>query len=235
MKQIADGLHTFTGLIVGRVYATEDADGELTVIDASIGSAAAKIDKQLREAGRLPSHVKRIVITHAHPDHIGGLPALQALTGAQVICSAIERDYVEGHAAPPIADRASLGFFDRLMWQAPKPPRGTPVSRVVNDGDVLDDVFGGLQVVHTPGHTPGHISLWQPAQRILITGDVVMHFPWGVRLPFAAFTTNMDEDRRSITRIAELNAELVCFGHGAPIQPAADRLRAMAAKEGLPA
>ncbi len=103
MKKIIPGVSTFTGLIVGRVYLIEDADG-LTVIDTGLDLAANQIVRQLQAIGRTAADVKRIVITHAHPDHIGGLPRLKALTGAQVIASSIECPVIEGKI--PIPRRA---------------------------------------------------------------------------------------------------------------------------------
>jgi glyoxylase-like metal-dependent hydrolase (beta-lactamase superfamily II) len=89
MKRVAEGLYCFTGLLVGRVYLIKDSDG-LTVIDAGIPNAADKIVSQIRAAGYQPEDVRRILITHAHGDHIGGLPRLKALTGAQVIAYEVE-------------------------------------------------------------------------------------------------------------------------------------------------
>lgn len=97
MKQILPKLHHFTGLLVGRVYCIEDADG-LTLVDAGLGLAAARVLEQLRVWGKNPGDVKRILVTHAHSDHVGGLPALHRATGAQVICSAIEKPQTEGTA-----------------------------------------------------------------------------------------------------------------------------------------
>jgi glyoxylase-like metal-dependent hydrolase (beta-lactamase superfamily II) len=234
VKAIVEGLYGFSGLGFGRVYAVDDADGGLMLIDTGTAPAAAKIEKQLRDAGRDPADVKRILLTHAHPDHVGGLPALKALTGAQVICSAVERDYVEGRLAPQVADRAQLNWIGRRMWQEPNPLPGTPVDRVLQDGDRLDKVFGGVQVIATPGHTPGHVSFWQPARRILITGDAVGHMPWGLSLPIAAFTPDMDLARRSVSRLSRLDPEVMCMGHGNPIRKdATARLRAFAGKKGL--
>ncbi len=109
---------------------------------------------------------------------------------------------------------------------------GTPVDREVGDGDIIPEVFGGMQVVFTPGHSTGHISLWQPEKKILIAGDVLMHLPvFGLRLPFAAFTVDMGEDRRSVQRISALEPNVICFGHGKPIlKNAAEKLHAFAKK-----
>jgi glyoxylase-like metal-dependent hydrolase (beta-lactamase superfamily II) len=224
MRDIAPGLRSFTGLIMGRVYLIEDADG-LTLIDAGLGLAAERIIVQLRQAGRRPDEVKRILITHAHPDHVGGLRRLKALTGASVIASALETPVIEGRQ--PIARRpGKLRLPDTIF----KP---TPVDRVVADGDVID-ALGGLRVVLTPGHAPGHIAFWQPERKILFCGDVLFNRP-SLRLPFALLTVDMAENIRSIKKIAGLDAERVCFGHGPPlVQNAARRLRDFSAQIGSP-
>src|SRR5918998_2718735 len=100
MKAVLSGVYTFTGLVTGRVYAIEDVDG-LTLVDAGLSFAPGRIVGQLGAAGYAPGDVRRILVTHAHPDHVGGLPQLKALTGAEVIASAAERAVIEGRA--PIA------------------------------------------------------------------------------------------------------------------------------------
>src|SRR5205823_91211 len=102
---------------------------------------------------------------------------------------------------------------------------GTTVDRVVEDGETLAEVMGGLGVIATPGHTPGYISFWQPDRRILFCGDVIAA-GLGIRLPSPTWTVDMDENRRSIKRLAGLDAAIVCFGHGHPLaQDAAQRVR----------
>lgn len=216
MKQILPGFYTFTGLLVGRVYMSDDPDG-ITIIDTGLDLAADRIVNQLGEAGRKPSDVKRILITHAHPDHIGGLPKLKAATGAEVICSAGERPVIEGKIPIPLPPRERVPGIWRLMPMSPRMLPTVPVDRELMEGDVLSDVMGGLHVVATPGHAPGHLAFWQPEHKLLITGDVLMRMFGRLRLPFAAFTFDMDEDKRSIKKLAAFDAEIVCFGHGEPI------------------
>jgi glyoxylase-like metal-dependent hydrolase (beta-lactamase superfamily II) len=235
VQKIADNLFCFSNLLAGRVYCIIDSDG-LTLIDTGLTLAVGMILSQLKRAGYTPTDVKRILITHGHLDHIGGLPALKATTGAQVVTSEDERPYVEGKFPAPLPARENLPPLAQMMHPGKKGPElGTPVDRTVVDGEVLDEVFSGLQVVATPGHSPGHVSYWQPERRILFTGDVVMRLP-GLRLPYAAFTPDMAQSKRSLQRVAALNAQIICFGHGVPMtQDAATRLRAFAARHVPPA
>ncbi|MBA3531851.1 MAG: MBL fold metallo-hydrolase [Ardenticatenales bacterium] len=231
MKQIAPGLHTFTGLMAGRVYLIEDADG-LTIIDTSIAMAPERIVRQLEQAGHTAKAVKRILITHGHPDHIGGLPKLQAMTGAEVITSETEKPVVEGREVVARAPKESLSALSRLMLPKEQRFPGTPVHRTVQGGEVLAEVMGGLQVVATPGHSPGHIAFWQPERRILFCGDVVMGM-MGLTLPFAAFTVDMAENKRSVARLTALAPAILCLGHGEPVtEGTSQRLHTFAQKVG---
>lgn len=207
----------FGGLPPGRVYLITEGDG-LTLIDTSLSFAAGPILRQIRKLGYAPEAVRRILITHAHPDHIGALPALVHATGAEVWASRLERPVIEGAIPmmrPPAQDLRGLA---RLMaGGSPSLFPHVPVARMLRDGEVLDEVFGGLQVIATPGHAPGHLSFWHPERRALIVGDVMVHLPTRLMLPPAAFTYDMAENIRSIGRVARLEPHIACFGHGEPL------------------
>lgn len=217
MKQITPQLFSFTGLLVGQVYLIQDADG-LTLVDTGMSSAAPKILKQLRQAGYQPSDVKRIVITHAHPDHVGGLPALKQVTGAEVIASGVERPVIEGRQPIPRVERDKATGIARWGLRPPNTTlRPTPVDREANDSDTLPEVMGGMRVVGLPGHAPGQIGLWHEGQGLLICGDAIMRFMGNLRVPLSFLTYDMVEARHSIRRIADMDPALLCFGHGDPL------------------
>ena len=91
----------------------------------------------------------------------------------------------------------------------------TAVDMLVNDGDELP-ILGGIRILHTPGHTPGSISLWIPKERVVIVGDVLANrFKLG--LPSRAFTVDIAQEINSIRRVANLDVDIICFGHGAPL------------------
>jgi glyoxylase-like metal-dependent hydrolase (beta-lactamase superfamily II) len=186
MKQITDGVYQFQGMTAGGVYLITEGDG-LTLVDTGMPNAPKKIIRQMKWAGFAPTDIKRILITHSHMDHIGGLPRLKTVSGAEVIASPAEKPDIE---------------------------RVTAVDRVVNDGDILDEVMGGLQVIATPGHSAGHTVYWQPERRVLFIGDALMNWFGRLSLPFEKPTLDMEQAREAARRIAELEPSIVCFGHG---------------------
>ena len=112
-----------------------------------------------------------------------------------------------------------------------KPPSPSRVDRELQDGDELE--VGGVKVVHTPGHTPGHIALHMPSKRALVVGDVIFNLPvLGLRPPAAMVSVDMAQAKESIRKLASLEPDIVCFGHGrALVGDASERLRRFA--EGL--
>jgi glyoxylase-like metal-dependent hydrolase (beta-lactamase superfamily II) len=232
MRRIVPNLYMLSDQLIGRVYLISEGDG-LTLVDTSIAPAAGAILRQIRALDFEPTAVKRILITHAHPDHIGALPALVAATGAEVWASRLERPVIEGTIPVPMPPRAALRGLSRLMPQRPTFFPSVRVARELADGEMLPEVLGGLQVVATPGHAPGHISFWEPEQQLLILGDVLVRFPTGLRLPFAAFTVDMAMNIRSLGRVAALEPKIVCFGHGNPLLvDTADEIRHVARRYG---
>ncbi len=194
-------------------YAIVDADGQVTVVDAGLKGTPRKIAAALRSIGSAPSQVIRIVMTHAHPDHAGGLSRLQGETGAAVAAHADDAGPLRNGRTPP-RDQATFG--GRLMELLPGggfAPAG--VAEELVHGQVLD-VGGGLEVIHTPGHSPGHVALLHLASRTLITGDSIFNVR-GLRWSPAALCTNFRLTKETATRLAEFEYSTAAFTHGPEI------------------
>lgn len=214
MRPVIDGVFEFTGLLMGRAYAIPAADG-LTLIDTGLSRMSGRILSQLRAAGYAPTDVKRILLTHTHFDHAGGLHAIQQASGAQVFVSALEADTVRGTAELP---RPAKTILPQQFIPA------TPIHRELHDGDYIPDILGGLMAIATPGHTFGHLSFWSPTRKILFTGDVILH-TLGIALPLPVTSVDMAINAVSVKKIAALEPEALLFGHGPAITTnAAQRL-----------
>jgi glyoxylase-like metal-dependent hydrolase (beta-lactamase superfamily II) len=208
MKEILPNIFTFKGLMLGRVYAIKDHDG-LTLIDTGMPGVEKKVIQQLEQGGYTPSDVKRIFITHAHFDHLGSLPQLQAITGAEVYVHPIDKPVVEGKE---FVVRRPKG----LRFPETKVPP-TPVHHTYENGDIMP-VLGGLHVIHTPGHSPGHVVFWQPERKILFTADLIFRMFNYMTLPWGIFTVDDDSNKQQIKRVLSMiEPDALLFGHGDPI------------------
>jgi len=182
-------------------FAVADPDGAITLVDAGLPLAPARsrLLAGLRTIGAGPEDVRRVVITHAHPDHTGGLAALLRLTGGAVVL-VHEREAVylrEGRS--PRTRRGRTRSFAKVA-----------VSGEFQDGSLLP---GGLLVVHTPGHSPGHVALLHQASGVLITGDAVVNL-CGVRYPPGFLCTDPERSRSTASRLGDLDFEVAAFAHG---------------------
>ncbi|MCC7449336.1 MAG: MBL fold metallo-hydrolase [Anaerolineae bacterium] len=231
MQKITDGIYWLPGLRAGRAYVIEGRDG-LTLVDTSLPNAHPMIERQLSGHGHTLRDIKRILITHAHVDHIGSLAELQRLTGAQVYAQYREAQVIRGEQPIARPHREDLGGINRLIAGVMPPPKFelAQVNCELKDGDRLDEVMPGLTVIDLSGHSPGQVGYWWPEKRLLIGGDVLMNV-LGLRTPFAMATPDMAQARRSIRKIAAMDIDVLCFGHGDPIiGNASVKLRAFAAK-----
>jgi len=233
MQRITENVYAVPGMSMGRIYVITGKDG-LTVVDTSYSpKTAEKLEPQLKQMGFGLGDIKNLLITHAHPDHIGGLAEFQRRTNARTAVHHRDAGVVRGEM-PMVRPRPQdVPGLWRLMAILPGSP-AMPLARVdleLKEGDTLDDILPGLQVVETPGHSPGQVGFWWPEKRLLFGGDVLMHLPWGLTVPIPAFTSDMAEAKRSIRKVADLNPDILCFGHGKPlIGNAAPTVRAFVEK-----
>jgi glyoxylase-like metal-dependent hydrolase (beta-lactamase superfamily II) len=165
--------------------------------------------------GYSPCDIKRIIITHHHADHVGSLAALKRATQAEVIAHPADVPYINGTLPQPGPARPKWlsDFSARFGWLWVTEP--VTVDMLVNDGDELP-MLGGVKILHTPGHTPGSICLYLQSKKLLIAGDLLAH-RFGLKLPSRVFTVDIDQEIQSVKRVAALDFDIICFGHGSPI------------------
>jgi glyoxylase-like metal-dependent hydrolase (beta-lactamase superfamily II) len=203
-----------------------DHHGRFALVDTGIGQRSVQaIERAMQALNKPLNAIEHILITHAHPDHIGGLTALQArLPRARTYAPVLEAPVVRGEQAPIGPQPQQLGRVQRVLARrmSPRPPAPARVDQELHAGDVLNDIFPGLTVVDLPGHSPGQVGFYVPAQRLLIGGDVLSCFPWGLSLPIALFTADMDEAKRSIQKVAAMDVDTLAVGHGHPLTERAD-------------
>lgn len=156
-------------LILNRfVYSYLIFGDTITLIDTGVAGSDARIFDYIRSQGCNPSDIEQIILTHSHPDHIGAAMAIQQETGCKIIshpaeCAWIEDVSLQNH------ERAVPGFFTLVSGSV-------HVDQEIQDGDTVlldpsQDRF--LEVLHTPGHSPGSVSLLLPGTGVLFSGDAI--------------------------------------------------------------
>lgn len=159
--------------------------GGVVLVDTGPPGSGEAIGKALARVGAAWSDVTDIVLTHRHFDHTGGLAeSAELASGATVWAGADD--------APEI------------------PFNGGRAVRPLADGDLVGD----LRVLHTPGHTPGHVSLLHEAASLLLIGDIVGSMDGALSFGPPAFTADPARSRQSLQRIVDLQTDRVLFSHG---------------------
>lgn len=207
MKRLAEDLHQLRGFPPNaiNVYLMGDV-----VVDAGGRRAARSILRQL-EGREVAAHA----LTHVHPDHQGSSHRICEQRRVPLWCGEADAPAMEdGHMAARQPDHPA-NRFSEWLWAGP--PR--PVDRLLREGAEV----AGFTVLEVPGHSAGHLAFWREPDRTLLLGDVLNNQNLitgrpGLHEPPPFFTPDVARNRESARRLAALEPELVCFGHGPPLR-----------------
>ena len=196
-------------------------EDEITLIDAGSVGSGNRILQALKEIDRSPADIKRILITHYHIDHVGGLPEIQKFLDARTGVHLAEAPHVDSDE--PLPTPFSHPLLARICepYIARNDPGRARVDEHLDDGDELPGL-GGMRIVHAPGHTAGSISIHFPNRGVLLVGDAMQYKFGRLMLPNRLFTQDMPEAAASVTKLADLDFETLCFSHFRPILTGAD-------------
>lgn len=207
MAEILPGIHQVEGVdpspdFSTHVYLVRDKGDTYSLIDTGLPGSERAILAYLQKHAIAPSQVRKILLTHLHRDHTGGLRRMIELTKARTFAHWIEAEFLAGR--PP--------------YDGPGVPPAEPVEvdERLKDGDAVD-AAGGLVVYHTPGHTPGHVAFYQPERRILFPGDLFFGQGTTLVLTPPEFTLHTGTAQISARRVGGLPVESVMSYHGGPI------------------
>lgn len=205
MKKLAPDVYVFTT----NAHTALLTSGRIILVDTGTKPDGSILLPDLAKAGYMGKDIESIIITHTHPDHVGGLAQLKEISNARIASHEVEAKFIskeETYQGPPGPD-------------AQRHP-GTPVDDLLQDGQVYE----GLLVLHTPGHTLGHIALLDKENGILYAGDSMRNDSGKIAPMPDQFNINPDQHVESMRKLANYGFEKVVFGHGDPLSERGKRI-----------
>lgn len=202
--------------MTANTYLVGEAEG-LLLVDSGMPHENPKLRRYL--GNKKPAV---LLLTHHHLDHVGGARMLWERLGLPIYAHSLDIPYICGEKRrPPFPPIPWLGDY---IANSPRPVPKEALIPVEEGALVL-----GWQVVHLPGHTPGQIGLLR--DRTLIAADALRVGPRGPWVPPAMVNHDTQEARRTVGKIARLEADTILVGHGPPTT--IEAVRALAARLGL--
>lgn len=227
---VAPGVWGLKDLFVNVYMIHNPIDNNWVLVDTGLKNTAIKIRRMAEHLFWPDTRPSAIILTHAHFDHVGSLNTLAEEWEVPVYAHYMEKPYVTGASSyPPPDPSVGGGLMSAMSWAFPKGPIDIEkrLQLLPQDGSVP-----GLQewkYIHTPGHAPGHISLYRQRDGVLLAGDAcvttkqesvvsVILQTKEISGPPKYFTYNWNSAARSVRTLAELNPEIIATGHGKPMR-----------------
>jgi len=229
-EQVATGVWRLRILFVN-VYFIAAEDGKWVLVDAGLKGSGRKIVKVATELFGADNPPAAIILTHGHFDHVGAFPyLLEAWKDTPVCAHSLEIPYLTGQAAyPPPDPFAGGGMMSWVSFLYPNEPAdlGNRVHALNKEGSL--PFLPKWRYVHTPGHAPGHISLFRDTDHLLITGDAfvttrqesvfsILFQKKQLSGPPKYFTYDWEAAAASVKVLQELNPSIAVSGHGKPMR-----------------
>jgi glyoxylase-like metal-dependent hydrolase (beta-lactamase superfamily II) len=214
---VIPNIHKVDGLRGSNAYLVSDQEG-LILIDTGMPGNAQKIIDYVNSINRKPSEITRIVLTHCHMDHVGNVQELKGLTNAKVAIHREDAPFLTGEKSLP-SPKGAVGVAFKAFSPFVKTKPVQP-DILLEEGDRV----GGMTVVHTPGHTPGSIALYDPEKKLIFIGDTMRYQNGKLTGPPEQFTPDMSEALRSIKKISLMEFDVMLSGHGDPLLPNASQM-----------
>ncbi|WP_026677953.1 MBL fold metallo-hydrolase [Fictibacillus gelatini] len=196
---------------------------EIILVDCGYPNMLPILEKELENKGVSPESVTKVLITHHDDDHMGALYEFKKkYPGIKVLASDIEKDYISGkkkslrliqaeemlNHLPEEEKDFGLAFIENL-----KKIKHVPVDIAVKDGDHFEWA-GGCKILSTPGHTPGHISIYNEKLDTVITGDAAVVENEKLSVANPQFALNLTDATKSLEKLVNLNARNYFCYHG---------------------
>ena len=227
MKQITPTAWLVAMGAANAILLADDDEGGLVLVDAGFPDKQQAVFDAIAELGRQPTDLKHLVFTHSHPDHIGSAAAIIDRCGASTWMHPADVATAEsGGPFRPMhpTKRLPQRLLYRIYWREDERLQPIKIDNEINDGDVLP-VAGGLEVIHTPGHSAGHVALLRPSDRLLMVGDVGSNMV-GIADPLGY--EDLPTLRDSQAKLGQVQCDAAAFGHGFAIKHDASKRLAKA-------